>query len=655
MKRKVLLLISLIAIISTMPFSEATASEGPDFFGLIDSHGSIMTFLDPSNGRIVYVNKAAVDFYGYSKEEMESMDVYDLRTKTNYNQVPNWDELNARSRNTYQVEHRIADGSLKTMEVRSYPYQYGDRTVLFSILEDITEQSLLEENNRNKTNIIIAGGLVSMALLLYIAEARRKINDDVEEINLQLNSSKNHLELILDSTAEGIYGIDMEGRCTFCNESGLRILCYDNQAELIGTNMQEQIHHSDENGDSLDQDSCRIYKSIKKGEKAYADDEVFWRKDGTYFQVEYDSYPQYKDGEIIGAVVTFTDITEQKKIREQINYLSFHDTVTGLYNKTFFQEEMKRLDVERNLPISIIVGDINGLKLTNDILGHEAGDELIKSVADSMKEVCRADDIVARTGGDEFTILLPGTELHDAEKVCNRIKSSISSKEINIIKGNISTGCAAKTYVEQKIESILKAADESMYFDKTLNETKVSRDQLGTLTETLHKRSPRESSHAERIARLSELIGKSINLRPEVMKRLKDSAYYHDIGKIVLSEDVLLKTGKLTKEERKEVEQHPIVGYRILKLSNETVNIADIVFSHHENWDGKGYPKGLKGIEIPMLSRILSVAEAFDSLTGDKNGDTFTKEQAVEYIKEKAGSRFDPKIANAFVEIADKI
>ena len=110
----------------------------------------------------------------------------------------------------------------------------------------------------------------------------------------------------------------------------------------------------------------------------HAKDEVFWRADGTSFAAEYYSYPQLKDGKVIGAVVTFMDITERKKAEEKIRYISFHDSLTGLYNRTFFEEELKRLDTERNLPISIIMGDMNGLKLTNDIFGHTAGDMLLK-------------------------------------------------------------------------------------------------------------------------------------------------------------------------------------------------------------------------------------------------------------------------------------
>ncbi len=654
MKRKgFVFLFAIVVIIVSTPLAQA--SDAPDFYDLVDSHGSMMVFIDPSNGRIVYANQAAVDFYGYEKQMLESMDVYDLRTGTSYDKVPRWSELSSRDRNTYTVQHRLADGSSRTLEVQSYPYEYGGRTVLFSILEDITQRTILEASNKQQTNIIISGALISIAVLLYIAEARRKMNEDIEEINTQLNSSKDKLQLILDSTVEGIYGMDRDGVCTFINRGGLEILGYQSQEELLGKNMHFQIHHSHRGGEAMPVEDCRILKSIHEGRPAYVDDEVFWRRDGSFFDVEYDSHPQLENGSIVGAVVTFTDITEKRKIEKKIQYLSFHDPVTDLYNKTFFQEELKRLDVERNLPISVIVGDINGLKLTNDILGHEAGDALIKAAAQTMVEVCRADDIIARTGGDEFTILLPSTSLQDAEKICERIKKSIESKKINIFKGSISTGCAEKTEINENIEDILKLADKRMYLDKTMNNNTVSKDQLKNLMSTLHERSSREKSHAEETARISGLIGKSLNLRPEILKRLKDAAYYHEIGKIILPDEILTKKGELTEEDQLEMEQHPIAGYRILNLFNETVNISEIVFAHHERWDGQGYPKGLKGIEIPVLSRIISVSEAYNFLTRDRNGRMLTKEDAIRQIEADTGSRFDPMVTGAFAKIRDEI
>ena len=217
------------------------------------------------------------------------------------------------------------------------------------------------------------------SLVGELEEKVRERTAALEATNKALSKSEDQLRLILDSTAEGIYGIDTEGRCTFCNRSCLDLLGYSHQEELIGKNMHDQIHHSYRDGNPMDLKECRIFKAFLTGQGSHADDEVLWRKDGSALDVEYYSYPQMKNGQILGAVVTFQDITESKKIKEHLEYLGTHDALTGLFNQVTFEEKMKEIDTEKNLPVSIIFGDINGLKLTNDIFGHRAGDELLKN------------------------------------------------------------------------------------------------------------------------------------------------------------------------------------------------------------------------------------------------------------------------------------
>jgi len=157
--------------------------------------------------------------------------------------------------------------------------------------------------------------------------------------------------------------------------------------------------YASSDGSLMDEKECKIFKSLLAGRGTSVEDEVFWRSDGTQLDVAYSSYPQFRNGEIVGAVVTFTDNTERRKNQARVNYLTYHDSLTGLYNRTFFEEELKRLDREENLPLTIIFGDLNGLKLTNDVFGHTAGDELLKKSAEALKKACRKDDVIARVGG----------------------------------------------------------------------------------------------------------------------------------------------------------------------------------------------------------------------------------------------------------------
>jgi len=197
---------------------------------------------------------------------------------------------------------------------------------------------------------------------VWNAKERRERIIELEKTTIALKEKEAKLQLLLDSTYEAIYGIDMKGSCTFCNDSCLKLLGYRQQDELMGKNMHWQIHHSRKDGTLLQLDECQVFTTLIKGEGVHVDNEVLWRADGTSFDAEFFAYPQYKDGEFTGAVVTFMDITNRKKAETEIAYLSYHDSLKGLYNRRFFEEELSRLDIERNLPISIIMGDVNGFK-----------------------------------------------------------------------------------------------------------------------------------------------------------------------------------------------------------------------------------------------------------------------------------------------------
>ncbi|NLY47261.1 MAG: diguanylate cyclase [Tissierella sp.] len=518
---------------------------------------------------------------------------------------------------------------------------------------DLSQRAVIVRNDEVG---MITRAFNSMADTIYelVNNLEGKVKErtlELEKANEVIKDNRNQLRLILDSTAEAIYGMDMEGNCTFCNASCIEILGYESQEELVGKNMHYQIHHSKRDYTKMPIEECRIIQAVENGTRFHADDEVFWRRDGTYFDVEYNVYPQLKDGVVLGAVVTFMDITETKRTQKQMEYLSSHDPVTGLYNRMFFENEFKRIDVNKNLPISIIYGDVNGLKLVNDIYGHEKGDELLIRTAEVLTKVCREDDIVARIGGDEFIILLTNTEADNANKIIQRIKSEFSAQKIVGIKGSIALASDTKTEPEDDIEIVLKKAEAQMYKLKTLERRSVNSGMLKDIMESLYEKSPREKSHSINVARICKEIAIKMNLPGTDARKVADAGYYHDIGKIVLDTNILNKHGKFKGEEKEEMKRHPLIGYRILNLFDETMNIAEIVLAHHERWNGTGYPKGLKGEEIPLFARIVSVAKGYDSLTNRVDGSGLTHEEAIEEIKSQSGLKFDPSVVEIFMEI----
>ena len=477
---------------------------------------------------------------------------------------------------------------------------------------------------------------------------------DLENSNYVLEENREQLKLILDSTAEGIYGMDTEGMCTFCNESAMKMLGYQSQKELIGQNMHDLVHHTKPNGSPFPQEECRIMQSFKNGEGVYVDDEVFWRKDGTSFDVRYSSYPQYKDGTLVGAVVTFMDNTERKNSEEHINYLTYHDPLTDIHNRLFFEEALPSADVEENLPICVIFGDVNGLKLTNDIFGHAAGDRLLVETAEAFRKGSEGKGILARIGGDEFALVLPRCDEAKANQMMSDIKNAFGGESSGEIVGSLSLGTATKTSPEQSIAEVIESAENRMYKEKTINRKKNNTKMITKIISRLHERSPREKRHSENVSSLCRKTALIMGLAEADVSRIAENGYYHDIGKIVLEDRILNKHKNFNEEEYRKMQQHTVVGYRILNLFDETIDLAEGVLSHHEHWDGTGYPKGTKGEEIPLSGRIIAVAEAYDAMTNDYYERSKTHQEAIDEIKRLSGVRFDISVVDAFIKAADK-
>lgn len=478
--------------------------------------------------------------------------------------------------------------------------------------------------------------------------------EELEKTVSILDENKSQLQLILDSAAEAIYGVDTYGNCTFCNLSCIKMLGYSNQSELLGKNMHCLIHHTRRDGTPLSAEECKICKEFVQGQGTHLDDEVFWRADGTSFDVDCYSYPQVKNGEIIGAVVTFIDISDRRQKEAEIKYLSCHDTLTGLYNMRCFEEHREKLDNPENLPLSVIFADINGLKMTNDIFGHAAGDKLIKKSSEILQQVCRQNDVVARVGGDEFIILLPNTTQENAYRILDRIKSGFVDARVEAIKCSIALGLDTKRSPDQMLDEIITNAENAMYKDKTMNRKSINRDIINTIIDTLHTKSPREKQHSLNVGNLCSEVGAALHLPETEINKLRRTGYLHDIGKIVLDADILTKA-ILSDEELEKMQQHAAVGYRILSLIDDTLDLAEYVYAHHERWDGTGYPRGLKGEQIHLVSRIISVVEIYDRVLN--RGMLPLKErkrEALDVIKCGSGVQFDPQITELFVQLIEQ-
>ena len=358
-------------------------------------------------------------------------------------------------------------------------------------------------------------------------------------------------------------------------------------------------------------------------------------------------------GEIEGVVLVFRDVTAQKAQLQQIEYLSFHDALTGLYNRRFFNEELARLDAPRNLPLCILMGDLDGLKLTNDIFGHAYGDQLLERIAHVFRSCCRADDIIARWGGDEFVMILPHTTEGDARQVMARIEREVARERVKVIRGSISMGLACKYDPQTDVTQVLTMAEEAMYSVKSLKRGTFRRAALDEIIGALHQNSEQELSHSQNVSKLAQRFGEVLELPADDVTHLRDAGYYHDIGKVVLDAR-LLTDQPFSDLEWNEIRQHPVVGYRILNSFDHTVDLAEIALAHQERWDGSGYPKGLRGEEIPLFARIIAIAEKYDRLLRHIQGDPGAAQAAaLRKLRQAAGAELDPVLVQRFIDMID--
>ena len=346
------------------------------------------------------------------------------------------------------------------------------------------------------------------------------------------------------------------------------------------------------------------------------------------------------------------DTVEQRT--EEIRYLGSHDSLTGLHNRTGFDENKDRFDRASRLPLSVIFADINGLKLTNDIFGHIAGDKLIKKSAEILTASCRDSDFIARIGGDEFVILLPDTGSEDASAIVDRINRSFSEARLEAIKCSISLGYDTKYDPRQSLEELMSNAENYMYKQKTNNRKNNNQKLLDNILETLFQKSPQEKAHADAVSQLCVDIGLALDLDKSTLTQLKQAGALHDIGKITLSSDLLM-LNEFDDDQPDQLKQHSLVGYRLLSLFDETMDLADYIYSHHERWDGSGYPRGLRHQQIPLISRIIAAAEVYDRVSNRYAASNDANQQtALAEVKAAAGTQLDPKIVEVLTDVISR-
>lgn len=518
-------------------------------------------------------------------------------------------------RSSFAMESRIIrdDGSVRWVLSLGYAEldEYGEADKFIGTLLDITESKKLEKS---------------------------------------LAEEKDKLQITIASIGDGVISTDNNGYVTILNKVAEELTGWT-QEEAIGKPIEKVFNIINEKTRTKCENP--IQKVIESGLiLGLANHTVLISRDGSEISIADSAAPiKDADGSIQGVILVFRDVSEEKRIQNEIYYMSYYDVLTGLYNRRFFDEEIDRIDSEPQLPISIIMGDVNGLKLTNDAFGHSEGDQLLKKAAIAIKGSCRACDIAARWGGDEFVVLLPKTRREEAEAVVNRIKNACTRMQTDSLEVSIALGFDTKESYDQDLLNILKNAEDYMYKNKVIESNSMRGGVINTISKTLLEKNPKVDSHSKRVSQLCQQIGRALSLPEMEIQKLKVSGLLHDIGKIAIDESILDKSGPLTEQEWIKMKRHPEIAFRILSSSPEMAEISQLILSHHEKYDGTGYPKGLKQDAIPLLSRIISVADSYDAMVNERAyKKVLSKDMAIVELIKNRGSQFDPYVVDLFIE-----
>ena len=446
----------------------------------------------------------------------------------------------------------------------------------------------------------------------------------------------------LTSIGDAVITVDMRSRVTFMNAAAELLTGWDLK-DVAGRKASDLWKVVE---DTVPMEGRSVTSSAVR-------EDLLVNKQGKEIPVDYNATPiKNHRGEVTGMVFVLRDIAQRKAAEERIRYLSFHDRLTGLYNRNYFEEELKRCDTPRELPLSVIMGDVNGLKLVNDIFGHQEGDMLLRKIADVLKTSCRKEDLVARWGGDEFVVLLPRTSEAHAIEFAKRVRKLCGETDPVAIYPSIAVGVAVKEKPDQDLRKVMKAAEDRMYRNKLMDGKSTRNAIIHSLQRAVEERSLDMGDHALRLKNMALEVGRAVALPEDALDELSHLAILHDIGKIGVPDQILAKPGSLSPEEWEEMQRHLDIGHRIVDSTPELAHIGEALLAHHEWWDGTGYPKKLKGEQIPLISRILAIVDAYDVMTHDRPyRKAVSMQDAIRELQECANTQFDPQLVDVFVRI----
>lgn len=483
--------------------------------------------------------------------------------------------------------------------------------------------------------------LKEFSQLLLFAKKKVTLEQSLKTKEDELISEKFHLSNLLNSSSDMILEIDLNKRYKAVYGKSVKELGFDKKNYL--GKKATQIFGKD--GAYRE----AIYDKVLKGHPQSFEGSLHNGSQLIWFQTNVSPIYDQK-GDISGAVAISRNITDQKNKEKEIIYMNQHDYLTGLHNRRYFNEQLKAINQSKFYPLGFIMMDLNGLKLINDVFGHEKGDLLLKKVSKAFLNVLDHEQLF-RVGGDEFIAIVKNADHEILENLIDQIKLEVDQVDIEEVKVSIGIGYAIKDTKSNDFNEILNQAESKMYQNKMIHGKHTKNKAIMSILKALTEKNSYEKEHSIGVSKYSKMIGLEMKLSKDSIKELELAGLLHDIGKISISDEILLKPGKLTPEEYEIIKTHAESGYQILRIADHYSDFAEYALSHHERYDGNGYPSRLKGENIPLFSRIISVADAFEAMTSKRPyREAYTKEYAVSELKKHSGTQFDPKIVKHFIK-----
>lgn len=349
-------------------------------------------------------------------------------------------------------------------------------------------------------------------------------------------------------------------------------------------------------------------------------------------------------------VITIIDVTEQNSFQQELDYRAKYDAFTDIFNREHFAKRLMVMDVSDNYPLGLILIDIDSLKLINDAFGFEVGNKAILELVQILKKEIKGMNIIGRLGGDEFAIALPRTSFTILDDITTKISKEAAKIKAGEANLSITISNALKENNETTTLELLKKVEDNMYKRKLITRKSSRNHAIEAIFKALTLKYEEEKIHSSKVSEYCRGIGKILKMRAIDIEALATAGLYHDIGKITLPDIILHKPIQLTKQEYDIVKTHSKTGYDILREADLYSSFAVDVLYHHEHYDGKGYPQGLKGDEIPLNARIIAVADAYEAMTSDRPyRKALNKQIAISELTKNKGSQFDPLIVDAFL------